>query len=96
MPTASTIPVLLPTPPAISGPSHPNPFSVVPNLPPDHEPAEWDSLTQIRESLIAKEQQLALFAARAEAESREAHDRAISLARQYRLAKAARLALSGY
>jgi hypothetical protein len=87
---------MLPAAPVISGPVHPSPFSVLPDLPAIGEREDWDTLTAIRETLVAKEAQLAVFAARASVEAAEAHAKAIFLARQLRLAKAALAALAGF
>jgi hypothetical protein len=88
--------VMLPAGLAISGPVHPSPFSVVPDLPAIGEREDWDTLERIRETLVAKEKQLTVFAERAEIEAAEAHAKAICLARQLRLAKAALAALEGF
>jgi len=54
---------------------------------------EWDSLELIREALVAKERQLGVFLERAEREAWQAHEKAISLAGQLRMAREALAAL---
>lgn len=78
----------------------PTPFQVVSppgsEVDPPHAIEEPDRLADLRERLLAREAQLEVFAERADIEAREAHARAISLNRQLRLARAARLALEGW